>query len=661
MGLFFENVLSSKNLNTKKVCIFIILIISFFVMIFMISHQKITYIENDNKISEYQENIDFSNFKTDIKVIALYLPQFHINDENNKFWGNGFTEWTNVKKSKPRFKGHHQPRIPGDKYGYLGYYDLSDIKSLEKQMSLAKAHGIYGFGIYYYWFSGKKVLEKPINIFFNSNINFKFLLIWANENWTRRWDGSDQEILLKQEYKPDDPINFIKDIKKYVTDKRYIQIDKKPVIGLYEPKKIPHLEETIRIWRDKSREFGIGEIFVLISINHYKIRDFQNLNLFDGSYEFPPRNSLLKHLLVKEKNAFIYPGLLYKSRNLNESELNFNKFPVFRGSMLEWDNCARKNMCVIFDHYSPEQFYLFNKIIINWTYKHYNNEHNFIFINAWNEWGEGSYLEPDEKYGYASLNSLSKAIFNLSYFERYITIGTNKIIVLLFLFKDDSIHEIINRINNIPYVYDLFVINEYINNIDSIKKYIFQNTSAKYFELINILNGTSNLISFLYSLSKKVKNYKYICNLNTYNYNNFNYYEEWKNYQINNLLGNTKIISEILTDFEQNKKLGMIFAEKFYKSFIKFGDSINDVDLQYLNFFLNKIYHKVNVSEKFSDFPEGNMLWAKIIAIYPIFKLLSNLFINKKVLLILKKHMEKIWIYLINQNGFLYKKILKHL
>ena len=232
---------------------------------------------------------------------------------------------------------------------------------------------------------------------------------------------------------------------------------------------------------------------------------------------------------------------------------------------------------------------------------------------------------------------------------------------MLFLFKDDSIHEIINRINNIPYVYDLFVINEYINNIDSIKKYIFQNTSAKYFELINILNGTSNLISFLYSLSKKVKNYKYICNLNTYNYNNFNYYEEWKNYQINNLLGNTKIISEILTDFEQNKKLGMIFAEKFYKSFIKFGDSINDVDLQYLNFFLNKIYHKVNVSEKFSDFPEGNMLWAKIIAIYPIFKLLSNLFINKKVLLILKKHMEKIWIYLINQNGFLYKKILKHL
>ena len=223
---------------------------------------------------------------------------------------------------------------------------------------------------------------------------------------------------------------------------------------------------------------------------------------------------------------------------------------------------------------------------------------------------------------------------------------------MLFLFKDDSIHEIINRINNIPYVYDLFVI---------IKKYIFQNTSAKYFELINILNGTSNLISFLYSLSKKVKNYKYICNLNTYNYNNFNYYEEWKNYQINNLLGNTKIISEILTDFEQNKKLGMIFAEKFYKSFIKFGDSINDVDLQYLNFFLNKIYHKVNVSEKFSDFPEGNMLWAKIIAIYPIFKLLSNLFINKKVLLILKKHMEKIWIYLINQNGFLYKKIFKHL
>ena len=132
-------------------------------------------LENDNKISEYEKDYDFSNMKTDIKAIALYLPQFHSIEENDKIWGKGFTEWTNVKKCLPIYKGHHQPRTPGDKFGYLGYYDLTDINSIKSQVNLAKRHGIYGFGIYYYWFSGKQLLEKPLNLFINSNINFHFL------------------------------------------------------------------------------------------------------------------------------------------------------------------------------------------------------------------------------------------------------------------------------------------------------------------------------------------------------------------------------------------------------------------------------------------------------------------------------------------------------
>ena len=227
------------------------------------SYKNFTYIEVDNKISEYEKNIDFSDLNTTIKVISLYLPQFHVIEENNKFWGKGFTEWTNVKKSKPKFIGHHQPRIPGDFFGYLGYYDLTDIKSIEKQIKLAKSHGIYGFGIYYYWFSGKKLLEKPIDLFLkNSYLNFNFLLIWANENWSKRWNGEDKEILIKQEYKENDPYNFIKDIKKYIKDKRYIKIDNKPVIGIYEPRSIPNLKKTITIWRETSRELGVGEIFI---------------------------------------------------------------------------------------------------------------------------------------------------------------------------------------------------------------------------------------------------------------------------------------------------------------------------------------------------------------------------------------------------------------
>ena len=159
-----------KNLFIKSFFVFIIFILLFH------SNKSILNIESANKISEYEENIDFSHFKTNIKSIALYLPQFHEIEENNKFWGKGFTEWVNVKKSYPRYKGHHQPRIPGDYHGYLGYYDLTNIKVIESQIKLAKSHGIYGFGIYFYWFSGKKLLYKPLNIIINNSyINFHFL------------------------------------------------------------------------------------------------------------------------------------------------------------------------------------------------------------------------------------------------------------------------------------------------------------------------------------------------------------------------------------------------------------------------------------------------------------------------------------------------------
>ena len=456
----------------------------FFIIVLLLVNYKRNriYIESDNKINEYEKNIDFSELKTNIKAIALYLPQFHENKENNKFWGKGFTEWTNVKKAKPLFIGHHQPRIPGDKNGYLGYYDLKYIKVIEAQVKLAKSHGIYGFGIYYYWFSGKTILKNPIiNFIHHPYIEFHFLLIWVNENWTKRWNGGDNEILLKQEYMPNDPENFIKDIKKYIKDKRYIRIQEKPVIGLYEPNKIPNLKNTISIWREKSKAIGIGEIFILICINRNKTLDFQNLNLFDAAYEFPPRHSFQNNR-VAIKKTLIYSELLYKNNLFNETNTNFQKFPFFRGSMVEWDNSPRIKNFELFENYSPEQFYIFNKIIINWTTHHYNNELQFIFINAWNEWGEGSYLEPDDKYGYASINSLSKAIFNISFIDILIPFGNNRIAVLLYLKNEYSIEKIINKINNIPYLYDLFIYinNKIIKDYDYLKNYIILNSNANF-------------------------------------------------------------------------------------------------------------------------------------------------------------------------------------
>ena len=170
---------------------FLIKIIYFitFIILSIIDINRNLEIQLDNQISEFENNINFSNLTTDIKAIALYLPQFHEIKENNEWWGKGFTEWVNVKKSNPLFKGHHQPRIPGDKKNYLGYYELTEVNVIKKQIDLAKSHGIYGFGFYYYWFSGKTLLEKPLIIYLNNkDLKFPFLLIWANENWTKKWD-----------------------------------------------------------------------------------------------------------------------------------------------------------------------------------------------------------------------------------------------------------------------------------------------------------------------------------------------------------------------------------------------------------------------------------------------------------------------------------------
>ena len=626
----------------KKIIEFIIIII---VALYLNNRNKLTYLKNDNKLSEYEENIDFSKFTTEIKTIALYLPQFHVTKENNKFWGKGFTEWNNVKKGKPKFNGHHQPRFPGDEHGYLGYYDLAYFKTMEHQINLAKNHGIYGFAIYYYWFSGKMILKKPINNFIkNSHIKFNFLLIWANENWSRRWDGSEKEILIKQKYKPNDPINFIKDIKKYIKDKRYIKIDEKPVIGLYEPTKIPKLQKTMKTWREKSRELGIGEIYILICINHYKIEDFQKLNLFDGSYEFPPRNSLNNHYISK-RGVYIYPELLYKCRDFNESNLNLKNFSFFRGAMID----------------SPEYFYIFNKIIVDWTLKNYNKDKRYIFINAWNEWGEGSYLEPDEKYGYASINSLSKAIFNCSFSENLKSIEKFKIVVFLKIDNEDLIKEIINKINNIPFIFDLFIIVKNEINANQIKKYIFHNSNEYRQNLIILFNKMNNLVDYLFIFRNKLKNYKYICNINSNHYKNITYFEEWKKYIYNNLLGDSKIITEIIADLELNKKLGMIFPKQYYKSLITFGDQLSNSDLFYLNLLLNQIYYQINITQLILDFPEGNMFWARISAIYPIFNLFYIIKSKEKLLLIIKEYIEKIWVFLLEINGFLFKTIFKQL
>jgi len=373
---------------------------------------------------DYQNNIDFSGFSTKVKPVAFYLPQFHAIPENDKWWGKDFTEWTNTRKAKPKFKGHYQPREP---HADIGYYDLTDIETLKKQIRLAKQHGIYGFCFYYYWFSGKRLLEKPLDLFLNNpELDINFCLCWANENWTRTWDGDENEMLIKQDYTNDDPYNFIKDVKKYVLDKRYIRIDGVPVILVYNPGNIPDTKDVFKKWKNYSLEMGIGEIKIFICKTFGHTPEILCIeDIVDGFVEFPP------HSIPIKWKKFFYFGRTPTINDYEElvsemkKELTFGndyieskQIPLYRTCMLDWDNSSRKvNNWVAFINFSLESFFSWVSLLTS-DALHKNasqKKEPIFFINAWNEWGEGTYLEPDKKYGYAKINTFSKAICELPY------------------------------------------------------------------------------------------------------------------------------------------------------------------------------------------------------------------------------------------------------
>jgi len=345
--------------------------------------------------------------ETDIKLIAFYLPQFHPIQENDKWWGKGFTEWTNVTRAVPQFIGHYQPRLPGE----LGFYDLRIPEVQKRQIELAKQYGIYGFCFHLYWFNGRTLLESPINKFLE-NFDFPFCINWANENWTKRWDGKDNEILIAQKHSPEDDIEFIKYISKYLTNKNYIKIKSKPLLVIYRPILFPNPKATAERWREWCLKNGIGEIYLAAthSYGHVDPRDIG----YDAAIEFPPNTFPLKdsarQFNITNPN---YKGVILDYKNAMEFSINSIKPPYkkFRGICPGWDNEARRpGRGTVLVNSTYENFKQWLKILCHFTHHNFDSDERIIFINAWNEWAEGTYLEPDRRYGYASLQAVADAL-----------------------------------------------------------------------------------------------------------------------------------------------------------------------------------------------------------------------------------------------------------
>lgn len=374
-----------------------------------------------NTINENFESFIDSNpiFEMPVKLIAFYLPQFHCIPENDIWWGKGFTEWTNTSKASKLFCDHYQPRVPS----YLGYYNLTDINIYHKQVELAKAAGIYGFCFYFYWFNGKTLLERPIEIMLNStSIQQPFCLCWANENWTRAWDGLENDVLITQNYSQQDIISFLNHIDKYFKDERYIKIDGRPVLIIYRPYSIPnikHFQDIIRTY--VINELGYPDIY-LVGIQAFENKDPNKIG-FDAALQFPPHHRSNESNLKDEHPHLIeqYNG---KFVDYNKLQNDFCKiispeYKLFRGLTLNWDNTPRrKERFLIMKNFSMTAYakWLFNAIKLTIDDVNLNRQEKFIFINAWNEWAEGTYLEPDKKYGFGYLNSTKKVL--LSYAQK---------------------------------------------------------------------------------------------------------------------------------------------------------------------------------------------------------------------------------------------------
>lgn len=356
-----------------------------------------------------------------MKVLALYLPQYHEIAENNNWWGEGYTEWTAVKNAAPLFKNHNQPRIPLNN----NYYDLADGgDTLRKQAKIAKEYNVFGFCFYHYWFGKKQLLEKPMeDLLRHKDIDINFCVCWANETWTRTWYGKSEEVLIEQEYglKPEWERHFSY-LNKFFRDVRYIKINNMPVVCIYRQADIPCLNEMLDYWDELAKKEGFDGLYIIASRNSVRNGPIST-NLICAVYNFEPgystRNGMnifdkalyfggieIKHILNRFFKTNIFERKISMHKINKRSIRNYirdnnNPIKVFPGVSPRWDNTPRRgiNGSIYYDD-SPQEFKMtlesFNKLL---------GVDDFIFVNAWNEWGEGAYLEPDctTRYEYLSV------------------------------------------------------------------------------------------------------------------------------------------------------------------------------------------------------------------------------------------------------------------
>lgn len=347
------------------------------------------------------------------KILAYYLPQFHQAAVNDAAWGAGFTEWRQLGRGIPRFVGHQQPRIPRDQ----GFYNLADAEVMRKQINMARDAGITGFCFYHYSFDGQRVLEKPVNqLLQDPTLDIPFCLIWANENWTRTWDGSNQDIILRQTYDESYDQTMIDDFARHMKDPRYIRLSDRPLLIIYRPGHIPNIRRKMERWREIFREKYDLEPLLFMSQTFFE-SDPRNFGL-DGAMEFPP-HKLTENLRPINGQLQLYDadfqGHVFSYDDVVQASLSegVQPFPLIKCAFPSWDNEARRPGRGMVAHGStPKKFEAWMEALVQYAQDNPVYGEALVCVNAWNEWAEGAYLEPDVHHGSAYLNSIGRALLS---------------------------------------------------------------------------------------------------------------------------------------------------------------------------------------------------------------------------------------------------------
>ena len=346
-----------------------------------------------------------------VQLIAFYLPQFHPIPENDAWWGKGFTEWTNVTKAVPRFAGHYQPRLPGE----LGFYNLTQPDMLRRQAAMARKYGVSGFCFHHYWFSGRRLLEQPIELLLsNTDIDMPFCINWANESWTRRWDGYEKNILMQQAYSAEDDIAFARSLEPFFRDRRYIRINGRPLLMLYRPGVLPDPVATVERWRRHFTEAGLGNPYITMA-QAFGDGDPVKYGM-DAAVGFPPFWAESPKLHQLELLDPRYDGTVVDYNIMADATIAgyATNNRVFPGICPSWDNEARKpgkGSC--FTGSTPNAYGRWLEAACAASVQAFPSDERLVFINAWNEWAEGAYLEPDRHFGYAYLAQTARVLNGL--------------------------------------------------------------------------------------------------------------------------------------------------------------------------------------------------------------------------------------------------------